>query len=572
MATTSKVSMKVVWSVDLGGPTFLPYDPRVILILETARGASSSPSASAPGPPAPFATIGRNDYKFDLIAMTQTNVHTGGVRSIRRDLVVVPVPVHVLSSTIDFSDALAATKLKLPDPDARSIRDVARTVTQWTNPEPRYILPDTLKETCYAKVPVVVRSIEWDSVVKAAATARGVTVLDVYRIQNPGALVEFTHRLTATAATLADDRARGYKRPDGTDQSVETVLMWHGTTNSDCVHPIASKGIMPHFAGQSSSVNMYGKGAYFSPLLEVSDPRYTNVVSDTAGLRCAGAGYEVRHVFLASVITTGTRYYPVGDSSMVLPPYKPEPAESRHAGTSNGGSNPTIIVTYDGGMSLVQYEVFFANTTDVVAAAAAAAAAAQLALDRPLAECSAPVPAPVPIPAALGPAVQLQPVQLQPVLPPAPVAVPQSVGPIPIPVGHGPLKRTAADMLGTDGSVPLPMAAAAPPVSVSVATTTHTTHTTHTTSSTSSTTSTTSTSSTSSGAPLHRGSTARQAIAAVIVGARVRMRVRGYGEHAGTVVDVATGPASSFGAKCTVDWDDGSTSKVPALRCAAHLI
>jgi hypothetical protein len=50
------------------------------------------------------------------------------------------------------------------------------------------------------------------------------------------------------------------------------------------------------------------------------------------------------------------------------------------------------------------------------------------------------------------------------------------------------------------------------------------------------------------------------------------MRVRGYGEHAGTVVDVATGPAGSFGPKCTVDWDDGSTSKVPALRCAAHLI
>jgi hypothetical protein len=71
------------------------------------------------------------------------------------------------------------------------------------------------------------------------------------------------------------------------------------------------------------------------------------------------------------------------------------------------------------------------------------------------------------------------------------------------------------------------------------------------------------------GAPL-----ARQALAAVIVGARVRMRVKGYGEHAGTIVDIVAGPgpASALGAKCTVDWDDGSTSKVSASRCAAHLI
>jgi hypothetical protein len=68
------------------------------------------------------------------------------------------------------------------------------------------------------------------------------------------------------------------------------------------------------------------------------------------------------------------------------------------------------------------------------------------------------------------------------------------------------------------------------------------------------------------GAPL-----ARQALAAVIVGARVRMRVKGYGEHAGTIVDVVAGPGPAS-ARCTVDWDDGSTSKVSASRCAAHLI
>ena len=50
------------------------------------------------------------------------------------------------------------------------------------------------------------------------------------------------------------------------------------------------------------------------------------------------------------------------------------------------------------------------------------------------------------------------------------------------------------------------------------------------------------------------------------------MRVKGYGVHDGTIIDIgrpATGPAT---AKCTVAWDDGTTDKVSAFRCAVHLI
>ena len=50
------------------------------------------------------------------------------------------------------------------------------------------------------------------------------------------------------------------------------------------------------------------------------------------------------------------------------------------------------------------------------------------------------------------------------------------------------------------------------------------------------------------------------------------MRLKGYGEHAGTIVGMVRPATRPDAAKCTVAWDDGTTSKVPAFRCAAHLI
>ena len=115
------------------------------------------------------------------------------------------------------------------------------------------------------------------------------------------------------------------------------------------------------------------------------------------------------------------------------------------------------------------------------------------------------------------------------------------------------LKRTADAMLGGASFLP------------SVGATT-----TRTTTSTTSTTTTTSTSTTS--AALDGAALARQALAAVFVGARVRMIVKGYGEHAGTIVEIGRPVTSPDAAKCTVAWDDRTTSKVSAFRCAAHLI
>jgi hypothetical protein len=62
------------------------------------------------------------------------------------------------------------------------------------------------------------------------------------------------------------------------------------------------------------------------------------------------------------------------------------------------------------------------------------------------------------------------------------------------------------------------------------------------------------------------------ALAAVFVGARVRMRLKGYGEHSGTIVGIVRPATRPAAANCTVAWDDGTTSKVSAFRCAAHLI
>ena len=604
MASAEKTNTRVVWSVNLG-PAFHPYEANVNSRIEAARAAFAE-AALALGSPDQVpdsvaslrASIGGNSYTIDVRALTQTNTTTGIVRAMRRDLVVLAPRTPVLSRNVDSSEALAAASRVLPD--KRTIGDVARTIHLWTKSEPRYILPYTLQEACYARVPVDLGSIEWASVVKAAATAKDLTVLDVYRIQNPRGLDEFTQRLNATAATLADDHERGYRRPDGTTPRVSTELMWHGTTNPDCVHPIATDGILHHFARSRTSANAFGLGAYFSPRLEVSAERYTHIVPDPSattrirgqagpnGPNCPTAGFDVRHVFLASVITTGTGYYPLGDSSMYLPPFKPEPAESRHAGTSNGGSFPTIVVTYDRGMSLVQYEVFVAKTTDVAAAVAraAAAAAAQPAVDQsvvrpvvPDAPALAPTSHSPPRPSAPLAAAPTTPTTPTAPAPSVPVAGPSPTAPAPsVPVAapsvtsvtaRPALKRTADDMLGVGDRVP--------PAVAPVATTTSSTTTTRTITTTSYTSSTSSTSSASRGAgplaPLApRAWLAPLAPRACVIGARVRMRVKGYGVHDGTIIDIArpaTGPAT---AKCTVAWDDGTTDKVSAFRCAAHLI
>ena len=526
---------RVVWSVDLGYPAFHPYDNLTNGFLEAKHAGIRTPAAAC----VCKASVGRYDYTFDLIAMTQTNDVTGVARHMRRDLVVVlepPARVRLLSPTIDFASALDL------------VGDAAPTFAHWDPVYKRHICPNG-DEASYSLVPVKHGSPEWRTVVGALGSPL-VTVVRVERIQNMQLARALGSRILYLQELLDDDRRRG-----APDLRVSTTLAWHGTRDRNSVHLIAAEGLLV----QTDGANYYGRGAYTAPAcIDTSHPLYTNAdpdfVAGSGDIAAAIGPAEVFQVFLVVVITDGKLGdYPVGDSRTLTPPKRKSPAVTRHFGTTNGGTKPTILVTYGEHMTMPQYSVRICNSRDMAAPMPTPVAPVPL-VPAPVAAASAPpAPALAAVPAGpAGPAVPAAqvaavPVAAVPAAPPlaaVPAAPPLAAAPVALARPAPMLKRTADAMLG--GASFLPSVGA---------TTTRTT-----TSTTTSTTTTTSTSTTSA------------ALAAVFVGARVRMILKGYGEHAGTIIDIGRPATSPDAAKCTVAWDDSTTSKVSAFRCAAHLI
>ena len=196
-APGQQVRKRVVWSVDLGDPAFHPYDDRTNGFLE-AKHAGSRITPAAPC--VCKASVGRYDYTFDLLAMTQTNDVTGVARHMRRDLVVVlepPARVRLLSPTIDFASAIG------------SVGDAVPTFAHWDQAYKRHICPNG-DEASYSLVPVKHGSDEWLTVVGALGRGSSlVTVVGVERIQNALLARALVSRIGYLQERLDEDKRRG---------------------------------------------------------------------------------------------------------------------------------------------------------------------------------------------------------------------------------------------------------------------------------------------------------------------------------------------------------------------------